>query len=177
MEWPWDNIFYPEHIKDLFCKKISLVYSSAMIDPHHRLRLAQQLLQLDADHNNVVQQEQQVLRRQRRGARHSRCWCRAWLLRRPAFGQFEQSMVELKVENPAAFQNFVRFEPAMFQELVDRLTPLISKTDTNCCKALEPGLKLAITLRYLATADSSKSLQYGFWVAYNTICLVMPHVC
>ncbi len=64
----------------------------------------------------------------------------------------------------------------MFQELVDRLI-LITKTDTNCCKALEPGLKLAITLRYLATGDSSKSLQYGFRVAYNTICLLIPHVC
>ncbi len=71
-------------------------------------------------------------------------------------------MVELKVEDPAVFQNFVRFESAMFEELVDRLTPLITKTDTNCGKDLDPGLKLAITLRYLATGDSSKSLQYGF---------------
>ncbi len=67
---------------------------------------------------------------------------------------FEQLIVALKVEDPAAFQNFVIFEPAMFQELVNRLTPLITKTDTNCLKALDPGLKLAITLRYLATGDS-----------------------
>ncbi len=84
-------------------------------------------------------------------------------------------MVELKVEDPADFQNFVRLEPAMFQELVDRLTPLITKTDTNCCKALDPGLKLAI--RFLATGESSKGLQYGFRLAYNTICLLIPHVC
>ncbi len=77
----------------------------------------------------------------------------------------------------AAFQNFARFEPAIFQELVYRLTSLITKTDTNCRKALDPVLKLAITLRYLATGDSSKCLQYGFQVAYNTICLLIPHVC
>ncbi len=145
----------------MFSKKISLVYSSAMMDPHHRFRLAQQLLQLDADQNNVIQQ-QQILRRQRRAARHRRWWCRPWLLGRPAFGQFEQLMLELKVEDPAAFQNFVRFEPAMFQELVDRLAPQITKTYTNCRKALNPGLKLAISLRYQATGDSSKILQYGF---------------
>ncbi len=86
-------------------------------------------------------------------------------------------MVEQKVEDPAAFQNFVRFEPAMFQEMVDRLTPRITKTDTNYRKALDPGLKLAITLRYLATGESSKTLQYGFRVGYNTICLLVPHVC
>ncbi len=36
---------------------------------------------------------------------------------------------------------------------------------------------MAITLRYLATGDSSKCLQYGFRVAYNTICLLIPDVC
>ncbi len=179
MKWndPVTIYFYSEYIKDLFSKKISLVYSSAMLYPHHRLWLALQLLQLDGNQNNEVQQQQQVLRRQRRGARHRRWWCQPWLLIRPAFGQFEQLMVELKVEDPVAFQNFVKLEPAMFQELVDRLTPLITKTDTNCHKALDPGLKLNITLRYLATSDSSKSLQYGFQVVYNTICLLIPYVC
>ncbi len=47
-------------------------------------------------------------------------------------------MVELRIEDPAAFQNFVRCEPAMFQEMVDRLTPLICKLDTNYHKALGP---------------------------------------
>ncbi len=125
----------------------------------------------------VQQQELQVLRRQWRSARHRRWWCQPWLLRKPAFWQFEQLIVELKVEDLAAFQNFVRFELAMFQKLVDRLTTLINKTNTNCYKALDPDLKLAITLRYLATGDSSKSLQYGFRVAYYTICLLIPDVC
>ncbi len=114
----------------------------------------------------MVQQQQQVLRRQRRAARNRKRWCRPWLLRRPAFGQFEQLMVELKVEDPMAFQNFVRFKPAMVQELVDRLTPLITKTDTNCCKALDPGLKLDITLRYLATGDSMVSE----WLTIPFVC-------
>ncbi len=65
----------------------------------------------------------------------------------------------------------------MFQELVARLAPQITKTYTNCRKALDPGLKLAISLKYLATSDSSKSLQYGFRVAYNTICLLISDVC
>ncbi len=85
-------------------------------------------------------------------------------------------MVELRIEDPAVFQTFVKCEPAMFQELVDRLTSLISKLNTNYRKALDPGLKVAITLCYLATGDSSKSLQYGFRVAYNTICLLIAEV-
>ncbi len=64
----------------------------------------------------------------------------------------------------------------MFQEMVNRLTPLICKLDTNYSKALDPGLKVANALRCMATGDSSKSLQYGFRVAYNNICLLIPEV-
>ncbi len=35
----------------------------------------------------------------------------------------EHLMVELRIEDPAGFQNFVRCEPAMFHEMVDSLTP------------------------------------------------------
>jgi len=86
-------------------------------------------------------------------------------------------MVELRIEDPASFQNFVRFEPDMFQELVDRVSPIIAKQDTNFRKALDPGLKIAVTLRYLATGETSKSLGYGFRVAYNSICIFLPEVC
>ncbi len=64
----------------------------------------------------------------------------------------------------------------MFQEMVDRLTPLICKLYTNYRKALDPGLKVAKTLHYMATRDSSKCLQYGFRVAYNTICVLIAEV-
>lgn len=42
---------------------------------------------------------------------------------------------------------------------------------------LEPGLKLVITLRYLATGDSYRSLAYNFRVAHNTISTFIPEVC
>jgi hypothetical protein len=101
----------------------------------------------------------------------------ALVAERPAHGQFEHLMSELQLEDPASFQNCLRFEPAMFQEMVDRLTPSIARRDTNFRKCLEPGLKIAIALRYMATGDSSKTLMYGFRVAYNTICLIIKDVC
>ncbi len=118
------------------------------MDLVHRLQLAQLLLQLDDQQNDIVQHQHQQVIRQRRQRRQRRWWCKPWVLRRPAFGQFKHLMVELEFEDPAGFQNFVRCEPAMFQEMVERLTPIIRKQDTNYHKALDPGLKVAITLQY-----------------------------
>ena len=89
----------------------------------------------------------------------------------------EELMVELRDEDPAAFKNFVRMEPASFQELLMRVGPRITKRTTWFREPLEPGLKLAITLRHLATGDSYRTLMYGFRVAHNTICNFVPEVC
>nr|XP_034319421.1 putative nuclease HARBI1 [Crassostrea gigas] len=66
--------------------------------------------------------------------------------------------------------------PAMFYELLQRITPRIQKSE-RYRRPLEPGLKLAITLRYIVTGNSYKSLQYSFRVAHNTIALFIPEVC
>ena len=46
----------------------------------------------------------------------------------------------------------------MFDELVQRVSPRITKTDTHIRKALSPGLKIAITVRYLASGEKYPSL-------------------
>ncbi len=114
------------------------------MDPVRRLQFVLALIQLD-DQQNIValqHQHQQVIRQCR--LRWQRRWrYQPWLLRRPVFGQFEHLLVELRIEDPGSFQNFVRCEPAMFQEMLDRLTPLICKLDTNYRKALDTGLKVS----------------------------------
>ena len=68
-------------------------------------------------------------------------------------------------------------EPAGFDELVQRVSPRITKTDAHMRKALSLGLKIAITVRYLASGEKYPSLMYSFRVARNTICLLVPKVC
>lgn len=65
----------------------------------------------------------------------------------------------------------------MFKELVERLTPRLTKTDTFYRKALSPGLKLAITLRYLASGDNYHSMMYAFRVPHNIISKLIREVC
>lgn len=104
-------------------------------------------------------------------------WVREWLLQRRDFGQYEKLLQQLHDRDVNSFKNFLRVEPDLFHELVERLTPRIQKKDTNLRRALEPGLKLAIALRYMASGESYMSLSYGFRVAPNTIVTIVPEVC
>ncbi|XP_064106753.1 putative nuclease HARBI1 [Macrobrachium nipponense] len=60
--------------------------------------------------------------------------------------------------------------------MVERLTPLLKK-DTKMRRAQEVGLKLAVTLRHLASGNEYTSLQYSFRVSKSSLCRFIPVVC
>ena len=90
---------------------------------------------------------------------------------------YDRLLAELKNEDHHSFQNFMRMSPAMFDELVQRLTPWITKQNTNFRHSLEPGLKVAITLRHLASGTKYHDMQYGWRVPHNTISIIVREVC
>ena len=131
--------------------------------------------------NQMIQVHQALnerrLRRKRRRRVVRNIWVRDWITRRPELGLYHRLMVELRNEDPSAFQNFMRMPPAMFDEIVERLTPRLTKKTTNWREPLAPGLKVAITLRHLASGAKYKEMQYGWRVPHNTISLVVREVC
>lgn len=148
-----------------------------MADAPRRLQMIQlrMLLQQQEDAAALVMLLQRRRRRQQR--RQRQYWVRPWIARRLLFGSYENLMVELEREAQGDFINFLRMEPAMFHELLLRLTPRLTKQTTQFRKPLEPGLKLAITLRHLASGDSYHSLSYSFRVPHNTISMFVKDVC
>ncbi len=94
-----------------------------------------------------------------------------------AFGHYNKLLEELRIEDGWAFRNFLRVDPELFHELLQRVGPRLTKQRTWYRRPLEPGLKLALTLRHLATGDSYHSLMYGFRVSHSTISLFVPEVC
>ena len=140
-----------------------------------QLQLSQQLTT-----NNMVML--QVLQKHKKAQQKKKSvkrtvWVRPWILRRPLFGQYSRLLEELKIEDVRAFKNFIRMDPEIFQELLQRLTPRLTKQDTFFRKALTPGLKLSLTLRYLASGDNYHSLMYGFRVPHNSISKIIREVC
>ena len=105
------------------------------------------------------------------------CWERDWIKRRKKFGYWDQLLVELRKEDVPSFKNFMRMPPEMFDEILRRIRPQITKQTTWMRKPLEPGLKLAVTLRHLASGDKYASMKFGFRVPHNSISLIVREVC
>ena len=83
----------------------------------------------------------------------------------------------LELDDPMAYRNFILMPPELFQELEQRLGPEIQRDRSWIRDPLSPGLKLAVTLRHLASGDSYPTFQYAFRVARSTINKFMPEVC
>ena len=81
------------------------------------------------------------------------------------------------MEDVHSFFNFLRMQPEMSDELLNRVEPRIQKNNTLWRKSLEQGVKLAITLRHLAARDKYTTLQFGFRVARNTTSTFIPELC
>ena len=65
----------------------------------------------------------------------------------------------------------------LLQTLVKEIAPLITKQTTMMRKPIDPEIKLAITLRFLATGESYESFMYQFRVHSCTIAKFIPVVC
>jgi hypothetical protein len=81
-------------------------------------------------------------------------WTRPWLLRRNDLGAYSTLLSELKTEDQSSFLNFLRLTPGLFEDLVEQVAPYIQRQDTCFRQAISPGMRVAITLRYLATGIS-----------------------
>ena len=72
--------------------------------------------------------------------------------------------------------NYTRLPGETFMYLLRSIEHRITKKNTNYRAAIDPGLKLAATLRFLATGDNLHSIGYDFNVGHNTVSKFIPEV-
>jgi len=65
--------------------------------------------------------------RQHQQQRRRTMWVKPWLLRRVTLGHHDTLMQELMRESRGDFKTFLRMEPEMFREMLDRVAPRIEK--------------------------------------------------
>ena len=126
--------------------------------------------------NQIMVAQILVDRQRRRRSRPRRYWVKPWLSRRLDYGHYDHLMRELEAEDVVSFRNFVRIDPAMFREVLQRVWPRIEKYDTWYKKSINSGCRLAIT-RCLATEEKYRSLMFGFRAAHNTISVIGQQTC
>ncbi|XP_050674464.1 uncharacterized protein LOC126971980 [Leptidea sinapis] len=89
----------------------------------------------------------------------------------------EEKLNELLYEPSGEFDNFCRMSYSDFEFLLPKISPMISKHDTDFREAIPYKFRLAITLRFLASGDSYKSLHYLFKVSVSMISIIIREVC
>jgi len=89
----------------------------------------------------------------------------------------ENVFVELLYEPSGEFENFTRMSLSDFEYLLTLISPIISKQVTQLRDSIPAKIRLAITLRFLATGDSYKSLHFLFKVSSQIISKIVPEVC
>ena len=129
----------------------------------------------------ILELELEMIRKKKLAKRgkekRKRRWVRPWLLDRRLVGQHSHLMQVLARCDTKALANFVRLPQELFNEVLERITPRIERQDTWWREAIQPAARLAVTLRFLATGDSYRSLMYSFLISDSTISLIIPEVC
>ena len=102
-------------------------------------------------------------------------WVKPYLRKRLDFGFYEQLVPDL--QGSADYFNFLRIDKELFEQILARIEHRIVKQDTTFRQSITPATRLALTLRYLATGDSYKSIGYGFRVSPSLISVIVRDVC
>lgn len=119
-----------------------------------------------------------ILNKRRRNKKlQKRVWCRQWIQRRNIENTAENLLHDLKNEPTDEFRRYFRMSSEQFDILHEKVRPAIQKNNTHMRKAISTELRLAITLRYLSTGDSYRSLMLLFKVAHNTISGIVASTC
>ncbi|KAJ8896010.1 hypothetical protein PR048_001351 [Dryococelus australis] len=92
---------------------------------------------------------------------------------------------ENEVNVSKTYRNFFRMCSSDFQFLVAKVTAAIAKQDTNMKEAIPPPVRLAITLRFIATVYnhllvfgmSYSSLSHLFRVSMSQVAKIIPECC
>lgn len=106
--------------------------------------------------------------------RERRWWVRPWLDQQKGNIPLVNEFIE--ANDLKTYKNFLRMDEETFNKLLNKIAHKITKQSIyrECIPA---RIKLLITLRYLATGETFRSLMYSYRIHETTISLFVPVVC
>ena len=104
---------------------------------------------------------------------------RQWIQRREEKGFYTNIVEELRVEDTKTYEEMLRMNYDTFKfilkEIEQDITPIALMS--GGLKTISPGERLTLTLRYLATGESYRSLSFQFRISRRTILYLIQEVC
>ena len=98
-------------------------------------------------------------------------WVRPLLMNREICGAFHTTFQEV-LSDPIECRGYIRVDGTQFNYLLEHLSPILQKEDTNTRKCIDPAERICLTLRYLATGESFHSLEYQFPINIGCVCKI-----
>lgn len=108
--------------------------------------------------------------------KNKRLWTRKWLLRRDARGVSAGLLKELEIEDQMEYKLFMRMTCEQFNTILENISDTIQRSDTIMRESIPAKIKLQLTLSFLATGNSYRTLQHMFRVSKSSISKIIPEV-
>lgn len=118
-----------------------------------------------------------LVQRNKNRSRKKRLWVREFIRRREIDNWTQKMIQDLRDDASNTFSQFFRVSPVQFDFLLEQVRHIITKQDTNMRKAISAPTRLSITLRFLSSGDSYRSLMLLFRVPHNTISKIVSETC
>ncbi|KAF6034082.1 hypothetical protein EB796_007607 [Bugula neritina] len=105
-------------------------------------------------------------------------WVHPINLKRNKFGLCSTLLPELREQNAESrHKSYFRMSVEKFDYLLRLVAPILTQQDTNMRQAIEPTLKLAITLHHLAEGNSHKSIANHYRLGRSTVSNIIYATC
>jgi hypothetical protein len=117
--------------------------------------------------SNMIEEEQN---------RKKPLWIRDWIGRRDSRGACTL-LKELAAEDVNEYKICLRMAPEKFDALLDMVAPKIDIQNAQMRDAISPRVMLEVTVYFMVTGNSYRTLQYFFSVSKASISNFIPEVC
>ena len=95
---------------------------------------------------------------------------------RSANGAFNLLIKELEKEDPDFYFDYFMMYPEQFKIIHNLIKPHIQIKKTNWRQPMSTEERLVVTLRYLATGESKRSLQFQYRIDRSTLTSIISDV-
>ncbi|XP_025159509.1 uncharacterized protein LOC112589650 [Harpegnathos saltator] len=92
-------------------------------------------------------------------------------------GDWHNLVREMILQDDDTYFTYMRMTPSMFEYLLSKVGPTITKMETHWRKPISPAARLSMTIRYLASGDGFHSILLSYRIGRSTTTCIIRETC